>query len=100
MLLFSILTLLIAGATALGSISGRNSLKSLIVARQTTDPCTAECAIPLGVVANCSTSPDPFCGCPEFVPAAGPCKTCLAQTNSTIGGIVSALFVAEAVVLC
>ena len=100
MLLFSILTLLIAGATALGSISGRNSLKSLIVARQKTDPCTAECAIPLGVVANCSTTPDPFCGCPEFVPAAGPCKTCLAQTNSTIGGIVSALFVAEAVVLC
>ena len=100
MLLLSILTLSITGATALGSISARSSFNSPIVVRQTTDPCAAECTIPLNVVANCSTSPDPFCGCSQFVPAAGPCETCLAQTNTTIGGIVNALFIAEAVVLC
>lgn len=99
MLLFSILSFSITSATALGSISPRDPFNSLIV-RGATDPCTSDCAIPLGIVANCSTSPDPFCGCPQFVPAAGPCKTCLASTNSTIGGIVNALFVAEAVVLC
>ena len=94
MLLVSILSLSITGVTALGSISPP------IIVRQTTDPCTSECAIPLSVVANCSTSPDPFRGCGQFVPAAGPCKTCLAQSNSTIGGVVNAVFVAEAVVLC
>lgn len=94
MLLVSILSLSITGVTALGSISPP------IIVRQTTDPCTSECAIPLSVVANCSTSLDPFCGCGQFVPAAGPCKTCLAQSNSTIGGVVNAVFVAEAVVLC
>jgi hypothetical protein len=94
MLLVSMLSLSITGVTALGSISPP------IIVRQTTDPCTSECAIPLSVVANCSTSPDPFCGCGQFVPAAGPCKTCLAQSNSTIGGVVNAVFVAEAVVLC
>ena len=100
MLLFSILSLSITGVTALGSISGRNFLKPPILVRQTTDPCTAECAIPLGIIANCSSSSDPFCGCTQFVPVADPCKTCLVQTNTTIGGVVNALFVAEAVVLC
>lgn len=100
MLLLSIFTLSIAGASALGSISPRGSFDSPIVVRQTTAPCATECSVPLSVVANCSTSADPFCGCSQFVPAAGSCETCLAQTNTTIGGIVDALFIAEAVVLC
>ena len=99
LLLFILLS--IAGANALGSISGRNPLKSPILVRgQQTDPCASQCAIPLGVLANCSTSSNPFCGCSQFVPAAGPCETCLAQTNSTVGGVLNALFVAEAVVIC
>jgi hypothetical protein len=97
MLLLSILALLITGASALGSIS---AFKSTIVVRQATDPCDTACAIPLNVVANCSTSPDPFCGCSQLLAAAGPCKTCLTQTNSTAGGILNALAIAEAVVIC
>lgn len=101
MLLFPIiLALSIARVNALGSIFGRNSFKSSISVRQQTGPCVSECAVLLGAVANCTTSPDPFCGCSQLLPAAGPCKTCLQQTNTTIGGVLNALTVAEAVVLC
>ena len=100
MLLISILSLSITAVTALASLSGRDPFTSPIVVRQTTDQCAAECGVPLGIVANCSTSPDPFCGCDQFLPAAGACKTCLAAGNVTIGGTINALFIAEAVVLC
>lgn len=100
MLFFSILAISITCANAIGTISNRNSLKSAIVARQATGPCTSQCATVLSVAANCSTSPDPFCGCSRFVAAAPSCKTCLAQTNSTIGGFLDALAVAEGVVVC
>ena len=101
MLLFSILTLSITSATALGLISGRNHFKHRLLVRQTTEPCTSQCAIVLSIAVNCSTSPDPSCGCSQFVPAAGPCRTCLTETNSTVGGgALNALSVAEGVVIC
>lgn len=64
-------------------------------------PCMTECAAAINATTSCATSPDPYCGCTDWL-SSGTCDTCLAQTNVTLLGFLNTTFAdfIEAVCKC
>jgi hypothetical protein len=70
---------------------GRTSGHELLQ-RQSSN-CTEECAVSVNATLTCAPSPDPFCGCSDFLSGAPGCKQCLTSNNVTLVGFFNSTYV-------
>lgn len=71
-----------------------NAVFAQLTERQTSNQtCVAECAVAINQTTSCATSPDPFCGCSDFVAAAPSCNGCLSSNNVTLLGFINTTYI-------
>lgn len=71
-----------------------NVVFAQLTQRQTSNQtCLAECAVAINQTASCATSPDPYCGCSDFIAVAPSCNDCLSSNNVTLLGFINTTYI-------